>query len=178
MILQLEIFGKGYRSRTLRNAEMAGATVAFAVDFATAGERLTRKAAGPRYLAIPLGGSGTEAARMLYRHLRALNAKTLNVAGNGIYTLDKFSWSQEGANAWVYRVMSTVHKHWPIEGVRSGGQTGIDIAGLVAAVALGIPATGCFPAGFLQRGTDGIDGEVTESEVRESILDFARCVSL
>lgn len=178
MTLQLETFGKGYRPRTLRNAELADATVAFAVDFTTAGERLTRKAAGARYVAIPLGGSDIEAARMLYRHLRALNAKTLNVAGNGIYTLDKFGWSQEGANTWVCRVIGTVHQHWPITGIRSGGQTGIDVAGLVAAVALGIPATGYFPDGFLQRGADGIDVEHTERDVRESIVALARGVKL
>ena len=43
-----------YAPRTQVNASSADLTVAFATDYATAGERLTMKMAGYRYVAVPL----------------------------------------------------------------------------------------------------------------------------
>ena len=46
-----------YHDRTVINASWADLTVAFAIDFGTAGERLTRKAAGDRYLPVNIPSS-------------------------------------------------------------------------------------------------------------------------
>lgn len=164
---------QSYSPRTFANAAGAEWTVAFASDFTTSGERLTKKAAGARYVPINIGGDPVAAARVLYKALRASNARSLNVAGNGIYTLSKDGWSQLGVNRWVYQVLAKVHEHWPLNSIRSGGQTGVDIAGVAAAYALGIAALALFPKGYLQRGTDKVDREHTEPEIRALILGLA-----
>lgn len=158
-----------YAPRTQVNASRAGLTVAFAVDYSTAGERLTKKMAGIRYASIPLEGEPLEAARLLYRSLRVHDARSLNIAGNGIYTLAS-SWTQASVNQWVYDVLAIVHQHWPLESIRSGGQTGVDIAGLVAGYALGVErVTALLPHGYIQRGADGVDREHTAQEIRVQI---------
>ncbi len=160
-----------YAERTRCNARDADLTVAFAVDFASAGERLTHRAAGDRYAAIDLAtASELDAARTLWRALRAHNAHTLNVAGNSIATLAKHGWTQERANAFVHAVLRKCAEHWRIEQIRSGGQTGIDQSGLVAALALGVPAVGLLPRGFLRRDASGVDHTTTQSQLRD-LLD-------
>lgn len=169
MLTIIEHSSPKYGPRTYANAGAADLTVAFAVDFSTFGEKATHKAAGLRYVGIPLSGDWLQGARLLYRAMRGHNAKSLNVAGNGIYTLDQRGWTQAQANEYVYRAIAKVHEHWPIESIRSGGQTGIDIAGLVAARVLGIPATGLLPKGFLQRTADKVDRCMTEADIRAQI---------
>ena len=147
-----------YSPRTYHNARMADVTAAFAADFSTAGERLTHKAAVGRYVAIELSNrTPIEAARLVYRAVARLDAHVLNVAGNGIYTLEQFGWSQDAINGYVLEALSYVCKHWRIERIVSGGQTGVDIAGIVAAHRLGIDAVATLPKGFVQRAADKID---------------------
>lgn len=141
-----------YAPRTYANALNADLTVAFAVDFTTAGERLTHKAAQARYHAIPLAGEPIVAARSLYRAMRLHNARTLNIAGNGIYTLSQVgSWSQESVS-----------------------QTGVDIAGVAAAHALGLDALALLPRGYRQRHTDKRDREHSQTEIRAQIEHYAK----
>ena len=176
----------GYKPRTLHNAASATLTVAFALDFNTAGERLTKKAAMSagthRYVAIPLNTDPLEASRMVYRAMLDLircelvhdRIMVLNIAGNGIYSLSEHGWTQDRVNQYVYQVLTKVNEHLNIHRIVSGGQTGADIAGLVAAVAMGVDAVGTLPKGFLQRGIDGVDREYDESVIRKQILDGAR----
>ena len=163
----LEDMSPEYKPRTLKNAREADVTVAFAVDFATAGERLTHRAAGPRYVGIPYGRPVREAATQLEAFLKQKQARSLNVAGNGIYTLNLRRVSQREANQWVYDVLKLATSAVGLRAIRSGGQTGIDTAGLVAALALGIPATGLYPKGFKTRGLDmrDVSNEATTLEL-------------
>lgn len=165
-----------YGPRTGVNARSADVTVAMAVDFNTAGEKLTHKVAGARYVGIALGSDVDSAAQALTAFLRRKEARTLNVAGNGIYTLSKHGHTQESTNEWVYRLLLRVVKAHPLEHIRSGGQTGVDQAGLVAAVALGVPATGLFPKGFLQRNQQGVDAAQTAEIIRTTIHEQAACL--
>ena len=55
-----------YKPRTVHNAHTADLTVAFAEDFNSAGEKLTKREAGDRYVAIHLSTDPLVAARMLY----------------------------------------------------------------------------------------------------------------
>lgn len=163
----------GYAARTRYNAEAADLTAAFAVNLNTAGERLTKKAAGDRYVAISLGLEPLDAARSVYRALRQHDAHVLNVAGNGLYTLILHGWTQETLNVWLLRVLAKVAEHWPIAQVISGGQTGVDVAGLVAATALHIQATGTLSKGFVQRSEDGVDFKSSAERIRGAILHWA-----
>ena len=162
-----------YAPRTYENAAKADVTIAIAVDYNTAGERLTHKAAGEKYLKLDPANTNIDNARLLYKRLvRDCPGKiaNINVAGNGIYTLHKHGISQEQINLDVYRILRKVYEYFKIDSIRSGGQTGVDLAGGVAGVALGIPTTLLLPKGFKQRHENGVDVEHTEDEIRAQVL--------
>lgn len=168
-----------YSPRTYHNAKSADLTIALACDFTTAGEKLTHKAAGANYLGIPLTFSPEETAKMVLFHLRErdIERPTLNIAGNGIYTLSKrHNWSQEAVNLHLVQVLALVHRECPISKIISGGQTGVDIAGIVAAHLLKIDAEATFPNGFIQRFADGQDTCRSEAEIRREVLDMAESI--
>lgn len=154
-----------YPPRTYHNAKSSDLTVAFAEDFSSKGEELTQKAAGEKYLHISLDMPAIEAARMLYRECKKRGVKVLNIAGNGIYTLKDYGWRQEHLNLWMYQVLDLVHKHYPLEMVISGGQTGVDFAGGVAGELLGLNPIMTFPKDFLQRTLTKYAHTQTEAEV-------------
>lgn len=158
-----------YAKRTWENATSADLTVAFAEDFTSPGELLTKRAAGDAYVAIPLSTPPGDAAKLLSEAASARAANSFNVAGNGICTLARHGCTQEALNSWVFQVMRAVIQEHPIRFVRSGGQTGADIAGLVAAHALGIDCLGLFPKRFLQRGLDNVDLRRTAEEILADI---------
>lgn len=171
-----EHFSPHYGPRTFHNASYAGLTVAIAAEFDTAGEKLTHKAAKEKYIAIPINTQPIEAARKLYSALKKHDAHILNVAGNGIYTLARHGWEQYEVNDILFSIIAKVQQYWRIEEVVSGGQTGVDIAGIVAATALGIKATATFPKGYIQRAEDRIDRQHTKEEIEQYVLDAALVV--
>lgn len=62
----------------------ADLTVAIALYYYyTAGEKLTKKAAGDSYLALPIKEDFIVNVRKLYQECKKHNVKHLNVAGNG-----------------------------------------------------------------------------------------------
>ena len=171
-LLTINEIGRGYSDRTRHNAENSAITVACAVDFGTAGERLTTSAAGAKHFGVPVSpGSLNQAhavtfARRLFARLRGTARPVINVAGNGIYTLNHFGITQPDVDAFVFWLLQPVHAHLPLRGVVCGGQTGFDIAGAAAACALGIPCTINAPLGCVQRGADGIDKPVAQAAIR------------
>jgi hypothetical protein len=165
-----------YPPRTFENAQSSDLTLALALDFTTAGERLTKKAAGDRYLGLPLTLDPLDAGRALWSALHALGKPRprLNIAGNGIYSLLDAGWTQARVNAHVFALLTPVHQHLPLGQIRSGGQTGVDWAGLAAGVALGVPTLGLFPNGFLQRDGAGQEAQHRPSDLRARLLEDAR----
>lgn len=171
MIIVQEHTSAKYTPRTYFNAKSGDVTVAFAVDLETAGELLTHKAAGDRYIGFLLteDTQSIDLARQLYKFMKEKNAKTLNIAGNGIYTLSKHNCSQEHINNFVCDVIEKVHQHWNIEKIFTGGQTGVDLAGAVVAQYLNIDALITLPKGFIQRFEDKRDREHTREEIENQI---------
>lgn len=164
-----------YVPRTGENARQATVTVAFAVDFTTAGERLTKREAGHRYIGIEFGSPPEVAAKALAHYLLTKEGpRTLNVAGNGIYTFAQKGIGQAAVNQWVYEVLRRVHEQVGLTSIRSGGQTGVDHAGLVAAVALQVDALGLYPKSFRRRDAEGNEQHATESAVRAEIMAQAQ----
>lgn len=160
----------GYAERTRVNAKSADLTIAFAYDFLTAGEKLTKTCAGNRYLAVPLTLTVRQAAERIHAALIDHDARSINIAGNGIYTLQRYNTDQYLINDYIYAVLATVHRQRRLTSIRSGGQTGIDWAGLVAGIQLRLPTTGLFPIGFLQRYSDGKDYRHSELQIHSSLL--------
>jgi hypothetical protein len=170
MLTIVEHKSSSYAPRTWHNAKTADLTVAFAVDFTTHGEKLTHKAAGARYLGLHLEDDPLLSARRLYVAMKTHRVSTLNVAGNGIYTLSKHGVWQRTVNLCVFSILQKVHEFYPIKKIISGGQTGVDLAGGVAGVALGIDVEMTLPGGFRQRHEDGVDVNHTEAEIREQVM--------
>ncbi len=173
MLTILEHTSSSYSPRTYINAAKANATIAFAADFTTAGEKCTHKAAGDKYLALSLKESWLINARKLWKYLLSIDKVYdchLNIAGNGIYTLSKHSITQEYVNQYLYNVLFTYNNHCNIASIRSGGQTGVDIAGAKAGYDLGIPTTVLLPKGFIQRDVDGKDMVKTHKDIYEQII--------
>jgi len=152
----------GYRNRTIKNAS-ADATIAFAVDFNSAGERLTKSSVlGQNKKYIPVDAASLniseERVNNIINALNDVNAKTLNIAGNGIYTM-KNKYTQEQLDEFTFQLLSAVLSSPKlknkIESIRSGGQTGFDEAGAKAGIRLGIPTTVLAPKGWLFRNING-----------------------
>lgn len=163
----LEHKSASYGPRTYANAAKGDVTIAIAVDYTTAGERLTHKAAGDKYLKLDINLPAIDCARLLWKRLNSLGKElpTINIAGNGIYTLAKHGISQEYVNQYVYDVLRQVGMFIPIGEIVSGGQTGVDLAGGVAGSALGVPTTMLLPNGYLQRHEDKIDRKHTMQQI-------------
>lgn len=158
---------EGYPARTRTNIISSDITIAFADDFSTAGEKLTKslcKKYKRTYIQIPLGKFNSEQASTIitlgigFDNLFKQN-KIINIAGNGIYSLD---YTQQELNVYLedvlhYVKLSLESCNENILLIRSGGQTGIDEAGVVAANRLGIPTLVFAPKGWMFRNKEGKD---------------------
>jgi len=163
-ILFEEEQSSGYRERTIKNAS-ADATIALAVDFNSAGEKLTKSSVkGQDKKYIPIDASSLEITQervgKIVESLNSVNAKSLNIAGNGIYTM-KGKYTQEEVDKFTYdllkEVLESSNLKNKIESIRTGGQTGFDEAGAKAGIKLGIKTLVLAPKGWKFRNVEGID---------------------
>lgn len=155
----------GYANRTKKNAS-ADATIAFAIDFNTAGEKLTKNSVlgqGKKYIPIDINDEveTDQIVNNIVNELNSVNAKTLNIAGNGIYTFGKGENVQKNLDDYVYEILKQVvespNLNTKIESIRSGGQTGIDEAGTKAGIKLGLKTLTLAPKGWTFRNVDNKD---------------------
>jgi len=154
----------GYAARTKINAS-ADATIALAVDFNSAGEKLTKSSVlgqGKQYIAIDANSMEVTDKRVnkIVDMLNAVAAKTLNIAGNGIYTM-KGKYTQQQVDDFTYRLLKAVVESPNLKNkiisIRTGGQTGFDEAGAKTGIKLGIPTTVLAPRGWKFRNISGQD---------------------
>jgi len=155
----------GYAARTKINAS-ADATIALAIDFTSAGEKLTKNSVlkqDKKYIPIDANKLDVTQERVnrIVNELNSVNAKTLNIAGNGIYTMRDAGYSQEQVDDFTYQLIKAVVESpslkTKITSIRTGGQTGFDEAGAKAAIKLGIPTTILAPKGWKFRNISGQD---------------------
>lgn len=167
----------GYKDRTIFNAKSAGLTVAIATDFTTAGEKLTAKAAGKNYISFGFGDAAAD-GKVLAEAMKARNTHSLNVAGNGIYTLVEEGMTQDDVNRHVLAVLTEAYEKGQLKKIVSGGQTGVDIAAAVAARVLGITAVITLPKGYVQRGIDGKAVALSEEAILKQIEEGAQAIGI
>lgn len=160
MIKFLEHPHWGYKPRTVENVSASDLTIAFATDFSSAGEMLTKRSCweqDKKYIAINLSGrKWDEEQQEFIKVFEEGKVNTLNIAGNGIYTL-KGVFTQSACDDFVYNFFKYIPGIDKLKLIRSGGQTGFDEAGLKAAVKLGIPALCLAPKGWKFRTEAGFD---------------------
>lgn len=154
---------KGYAARTKMNVKETDATVAFAVDFSTGGEKITRKLCmdlNKPFLPIKIDGSILNSLKELTIFLQNHNIEKLNIAGNGIYTFRKHnnesSTFQFALDELIFRCLKTVDTSM-VKLIQSGGQTGVDESAIKAGIKLKIPTKIIAPKGWMFRGFDGKD---------------------
>lgn len=162
-----------YPVRTRENANWSDITLSLATDFNTRGEQLTKEAAKDKYVSSILPRESNNnvlaynnenayeyQANQIYKQLKAkgkLNNIKLNIAGNGIYSLKNFA-TQKELNEYITNVIKTLQNLGvTISEIRSGGQTGVDEAGIIAAKNLGIKWSINAPNGFKFRDINGKD---------------------
>ena len=164
-----------YPSRTRENANWSDITIALAQDFNTAGEKLTKSAAGNKYVSSILAAESNDASEIaenLYNQIKT-KGKTdnlkINIAGNGIYSMKQ---SQSYYNDLMTQILMKLQdKGVTISEIRSGGQTGIDEAGIIAAQRLGIPNEVHSTANFMFRDKSGKDIS-DEQAFKDRFLSF------
>jgi len=159
MIYFKEHSSYGYSGRTLHNVNSSDATLALAIDFKTGGEICTRnycdKLKKP-YFRIDFNYYTDRTLDQIRENLIALNVKTLNIAGNGLYTF-KGVLGQPGIDSWVLGILRDLTYFMDIESFISGGQTGVDEAGLKAGDKLGFKTVCTAPKGWMYRNVNGVD---------------------
>ena len=155
----------GYKPRTLENAK-ADVTFAIAVDFYSAGEICTLSAVKTNkkhYLKIDISDDLSikeEHIDTVVDFFNQQSIRSVNIAGNGIYTF-KDKYTQQELDYYVfgllYKILSHKDLKHQLESIRTGGQTGIDESGAKAGYLLQIPTTILAPKGWKFRGVNGKD---------------------
>lgn len=154
-----------YASRTNRNAG-ADATIAIAVNFNTAGEKATKTAVTAqkkRYIPVDIS-DGLKFVQAdvdrIVEHLNDVKAKSLNIAGNGIFSLPGV-YTQADVDSFTLELLKAVLNSPKLKtkiiSVVTGGQTGFDEAGAKASIQLGIPTIIRAPKGWKFRDITGTD---------------------
>lgn len=172
MITFQEDTSPSYTNRTRINAS-ADATIAFAQDFETGGERLTKKSVFEKkklYISVNYSNdifdyislqSSCPLVDIYVQWFNERGVKTLNIAGNSLSTLKKKVSCQQEVDDFTFKWLSRLLNHKDLStkiiSIRSGGQSGFDEAGIKAAVKLGIPAIVLAPKGWKFRNIDSID---------------------
>lgn len=164
----------GHGAVTCANADTE-ASFAYAADFSTERQMLSREIAGERMLQVPVGTPHQEAARLVCQHLRTLGATHLNVTGSSLATLRRhFPFPlpelQAKVDGYLLRTLTAVHAQYPLAGVRSGGQSGVEEAAIKAAVTLRIPALALLPRDFLYRDATGADRTADHAATMRRLL--------
>lgn len=172
--------GSGYRSRTVANASWADITISFAPVTWSPGEAVTKAAAehaGKGFLFFNPFESLDHVydGEQIKAELEAMGLSTenikLNIAGNSLHTVNEWvekTAKRKGTEPHVYTqeeydiavqaiLQSMLDAGITIQEVRTGGQTGADLAGSNAAYSLGIKNSVLAPKGWGFKNTEGKD---------------------
>ena len=164
MIEFIECKTGGYRQRTIINAKSADITLAFAIDFNSSGEVLTKNAAGAHYMHIeyPLTKKWSkDDLKLLYNEffgiINKLNLDQMhlkvNIAGHSIGGFSRFNIEQKNIDEFVLAILSYFNSYDEVQivEIRSGGQTGADEAGAKAGEILNIKTIILAPRRWIYR---------------------------
>lgn len=184
---------ENYNERTNINAN-ADVTIAFAMDFTTAGERVTKKyVENNNKLYIPIDMKnlkGVTVEEIANKIVNDINKKynslfkrdiSINIAGNGIYTFEKYNINQNRIDSFIYNVLRNVVNNpklnVKVNLIRSGGQTGADESGAKAGKQLGIKTIVLAPKGYRFRRSDNKD-VFSESEFKSRFGEYQTSSSI
>lgn len=176
---------RNYTHRTVVNARWSDITLAFAVDMDSPGEITTKEAAGERYAGYRLpdeyGSVCSDSEKMIADEIVSLvkahshchkGGLKLNIAGNSQITLDRYGITTEQIRSLIRIVLKSLMQDGvSFSEIRSGGQTGVDEAGIKAAQDCGIKCSILAPKGFRMHYEAGV-----ELEGRDRFVERFMCV--
>jgi len=182
---------RNYGHRTWANAEWSDITLAVASDMSSPGEKTTKTAAGPRYVGYQLPSDFAATIQypnprrrmadnvieeiMKHPHFRK-DGLRLNIAGNSQISLDRAGITTDQVRSLLRTVLDGLrNKGVSFAEIRSGGQTGVDEAGIKAAQDLGIRCSILAPKGFRMHYKEGVELEGRKQfkdRFREQYIDM------
>lgn len=151
----------GYAARTLQNILETDATLMIYIDENTSGEKLTKKLCikhNKPYFEFDYKKSNSEIIYLIDKFKKwADKYSKLNVAGNGIYTWNKYNsfFNQSKINMIIDLILSALKKENLM--IFSGGQSGTDEAAIHFAIQNNIPARIVAPKNWSFRLKDNKD---------------------
>ena len=162
----LEHSSDKYPPRTYHNASNADLTIAFAIDFDTAGERLTERAAKGKYLRVIINQPDFDS---ITSYISNYQPKIINIAGNSekrfTDKLIPLTYVRDVIKCVITYISSICR---PLI-ILSGGQTGADIIGASVAHELGIATEVMLPRGYVQRDKNGRDAQHSKDDIINQI---------
>lgn len=153
----VECKSAGYPARTAVNVKETDGTLMLAVDTSTPGEKLTRRLCEENkkpYLVVAITEDVKIASGVpsVTDWIKANGIATLNIAGNCITRFPQ-TVHQKDLNKLVVDLLTGTS----LVRIQTGGQTGVDEAGAMAGLKLGIQTKVVAPKGWVFRGRDGKD---------------------
>lgn len=131
-----------YDKRTEYNAKNSDVTLQFGINLGTTGEKSTAKHAGSKLITFDLKNPDATAyakniTTILNNPKNSSSGLTVNIAGNGLKTF--VGYNQNDIDELIYNNIRNLIKNGvKINKIISGGQTGVDEAGIKAAMRLNI----------------------------------------
>lgn len=187
----MEDSARNYAHRTWANAAWSDITLALATDFSSPGEITTRRAAGDKYLRYQLTRNlnklltfdrdGEREVKKIVQMIQNHSCYKeegirLNIAGNGLVTLLKSGVDTQSVAAFIGMIFSACKQEGvEILEVRSGGQSGVDEAGIIAAQRNKVKCSILAPKGFRWRDKKGDEKEgriAFEKRFKEEYVDY------
>lgn len=154
MIILQESEYYGYSTRTRDNVLYTDATLIFAINLESAGTRLTidlcNKYKKPYFIIDLTKNNSCKNLERFFEVSMRGKKLALNIAGNGLSTFYEANKNidQKDINLVVQKFLEESNAKKYINLIQSGGQTGADEAGILAAINLDIPAKIIAPAGW------------------------------
>jgi hypothetical protein len=147
----------GYPARTAINVQETDGTLLLAADSSTPGEKLTRKLCEEHkkpcmVIAISLDLKLDKTPKDVEEWINTKGIATLNIAGNCITRFPR-----RVLQADLNKLLTDLLTGLALVRIQSGGQTGIDEAGIMAGLALKVQTKVVAPKGWMFRGRDGKD---------------------
>lgn len=187
----------GYKSRLIKNAN-ADATIAIAYDFNTDAERLTKTTVmsqNKKYISlkVPKKSANSDIAKadiskhvnLIVDQLNSVNAKSINITGNVIYTMKVAGWNQNEVDLMVYKILKGViesgNLNNQIKSIRTGGRSGFDEAGAKAGIKLGLRTIVLAPKGWTfgnEKGQKIANEEQFKNRFNQSNEDYCQTTNL
>ena len=187
----VEDSARNYGHRTWANAAWSDITLALATDFSSNGEITTRRAAGDKYLRYQLNRTlkkmitfnqdgereAKKVALMIKNHsCYKDDGIRLNIAGNGLVTLLKSGVDTQTVAVFIRNIFTACEDEGvKILEVRSGGQSGVDEAGIIAAQRNKMRCSILAPKGYRWRDKKGNEKEGRTAFVnrfKEEYIDY------